>query len=190
MRPRWGCRLGLRAGRSWQILVAMRKILPYVAITCQTMAETRRELVHSAAMETTTRQERAARIRAAIAYSDRDQKDLAEQLGISVTTLSRYENGKSPVDDKAAVRILTACGVPEWFLEHGFQDAPEPEAPSVAERVEAIGHQLESLRGDLERRAETLSTQLYLADTRLSARIGALEQRLEEPHGEGAGSQG
>lgn len=93
----------------------------------------------------TADQERAARLRAARGYSGLDQRALAAKLGISLTTLSRMENAKTRVPDEDAYRYVEACGVPRWFIEHGFSAPAVPEEPTLAERIEALEGQVATL---------------------------------------------
>lgn len=65
-------------------------------------------------------EERAARVRAAHAYSKLSQSALAGKMGQSVETVSRIENARRAVSDAELVLIAEACGVPYEFMESGF----------------------------------------------------------------------
>jgi transcriptional regulator with XRE-family HTH domain len=63
----------------------------------------------------------AARIRAARAYADLTRRELAEQLGVSESTIQRREHGQQPDPRRQELMaIAQVCSVPLAFLEHGF----------------------------------------------------------------------
>lgn len=63
----------------------------------------------------------SARIRAARAYADITQLQLADALGVDEQTIKRREspNGNEPKKGER-IAIATICGVPPEFLEHGW----------------------------------------------------------------------
>lgn len=65
---------------------------------------------------------RAARIRAAIAYRDLGRKAVANHMGVSVETVSRWQAGTSTPDRDERDRLAELCHVPQHFLESGFGD--------------------------------------------------------------------
>jgi transcriptional regulator with XRE-family HTH domain len=67
---------------------------------------------------------RAARIRAARAFADLSQHELAAKLDQSVHTLRRTEQLKREVTLDELVQIGEICEVPEWFMRHGFAISP------------------------------------------------------------------
>lgn len=82
----------------------------------------------------------AERIRAARAFADLSQRDLADALGVDVQWVKRREKPRGEEgaqDPKALDRIAIAevCGVPVDFLEHGFGGAARSE---IAERLAGI----------------------------------------------------
>jgi transcriptional regulator with XRE-family HTH domain len=66
--------------------------------------------------------ESARRIRAAVAYDGRDDKDIAEAVGISPNTFRNYVSAARPtrLDLERRRQIAVECGVPPAFMEHGF----------------------------------------------------------------------
>lgn len=99
--------------------------------------------------------EDAARVRAAQAWAGITDEEFAERLGVARRTIGRLKSGAAPVDLERRGRIAEACGVPQWFMATGFAAAPEPEDPTLAERVEALEGRLgtiESLLADVRRR--------------------------------------
>lgn len=66
----------------------------------------------------------AARVRAARAFRDASQADMAQLLGVSVTTYKRLERGTRVPSLDEQYAIADYCGVPLAFLQTGF-DAPE-----------------------------------------------------------------
>lgn len=69
--------------------------------------------IGSGGMEST---ECGKRIRAARAYADLSQKELAEKLGIGRNTLLAMENGRHRVRDGTLWEISRICKVPLWLL--------------------------------------------------------------------------
>ena len=72
----------------------------------------------------TTRTQRAARVRAARAYADLDQRQLGEALGKSVYTVKRLERGMRDISDAELQAVAKVCKVPLSFLVTGFADQP------------------------------------------------------------------
>lgn len=70
--------------------------------------------------------ERAARLRAIRGYGGLDQKAMAPHLNVSLTTLSRMENGKSQVSDEDLETAARVCGVPLTFAQSGFARLTRP----------------------------------------------------------------
>lgn len=70
--------------------------------------------------------ERAARLRAIRGYGGLDQKELAPELGISVTTLSRMENGHSGISSDVLEAAARVCDVPAAFAQSGFARLTRP----------------------------------------------------------------
>lgn len=63
---------------------------------------------------------RAARVRAARAYADIDQKPFASALGWSPRTLARVESGEKTDIGDDLQKISELTGVPLAFLAYGF----------------------------------------------------------------------
>jgi transcriptional regulator with XRE-family HTH domain len=61
-----------------------------------------------------------ARIRAARAYANLSQPDLAERIGMSLPTYKRAELGRRPVSTEELLTIARACDVPPQFLLNGW----------------------------------------------------------------------
>jgi transcriptional regulator with XRE-family HTH domain len=61
-----------------------------------------------------------ARIRAARAYADLSQPELAERIGMSLPTYKRAELGRRPVSTEELLTIARACEVPPQFLLTGW----------------------------------------------------------------------
>lgn len=89
--------------------------------------------------------DRAARLRAARGFRGIKQPELAAQVGVSVTTLGRWERGELDPGREKALEIAAACGVPEWFIDNGFAAPPLPDEPGLDERVEALERQVAAL---------------------------------------------
>jgi transcriptional regulator with XRE-family HTH domain len=65
-----------------------------------------------------------ARIRAARAYAGLTREELAAALGMSASTYSNIEHADHPSSREPRpaelVAIAYECGVPVWFMRHGF----------------------------------------------------------------------
>lgn len=59
-------------------------------------------------------------VRAAIAYADLRAPEVAQALGVSTTTVSRWQGNGKPPDPEQQRRLAELCGVPLAFLQHGF----------------------------------------------------------------------
>lgn len=113
----------------------------------------------------------ASRVRAARGYAGVKQKDLAKALSMSTETLHRVESGRRDLTAGEREALIARCGVPEWFMEHGFrppwvadaviadsdeqvvaliefkvQQAEERVRQGVAEQLELIQREREQLR--------------------------------------------
>lgn len=62
----------------------------------------------------------AARVRAARAAADLSREELARRIGSSPRAVRRIEDGGRRAHPEELERIAVACGVPEWFLQHGW----------------------------------------------------------------------
>lgn len=62
------------------------------------------------------------RLRAARAYANISQEELARQLGISVGTVKRRELGEAQLNNQALIATAQTCGVPLAFLVDGWSD--------------------------------------------------------------------
>lgn len=89
--------------------------------------------------------DRAARLRAAFAFARLSKQRRADALGVGVRHVSRYESGETPVPSERLEAVVDATSVPRWFLEHGFTAQPQPEEPTVTERLEALERKVETL---------------------------------------------
>lgn len=105
----------------------------------------------------------AARVRAARAYAAMEQQAFASELGVSLRTLSRMESGERPATHDERAVIADLCGVPHWFMEHGFHP-PAKELPpaEVNRRLSDLEEAVTYLRG--------LATQRVMADAAQAAR--------------------
>jgi transcriptional regulator with XRE-family HTH domain len=68
----------------------------------------------------------AARLRAAQAYAGVSNPALADELGVSVETLSRMKNGKTTIPESVPGRVADFCGLPRAFMEVGFAPLDRP----------------------------------------------------------------
>lgn len=80
----------------------------------------------------------AARIRAARAWADLSQEQLAEQLGTTAQTIKRREAGTQQPKRGELLAIAAICGVPSSFMEHGFGEVDRDEVVERLDRIEAL----------------------------------------------------
>lgn len=59
-------------------------------------------------------------VRAAIAYADLRAPEVAQALGVSTTTVSRWQGNGNPPGAEKQRQLAELCGVPLAFLQHGF----------------------------------------------------------------------
>lgn len=78
-----------------------------------------------------------ARLRAARGYAGLTQRELADRLGIERQTIIRREDGKGRPGPGEALAVARACGVPEAFMERGW-DALLPSAEQIAADPELL----------------------------------------------------
>jgi transcriptional regulator with XRE-family HTH domain len=68
----------------------------------------------------------AARIRAARAYANKTQDELAEALGVDAQTIKRRESGKQEPKKAERIAIAAVTGVPLLFIEGGWEALSPP----------------------------------------------------------------
>lgn len=64
--------------------------------------------------------EDARRLRAAQAWKGLSDEELASALGVSKRTVGRMRSGEARLDAERKARIAEVTGVPEWFMQSGF----------------------------------------------------------------------
>lgn len=95
-----------------------------------------------------TRPDYGARVRAARAYADLDQEQLARHLHVSISTVARIESNERALGLDEARLISERCGVPISFLLEGF--ALESEQP-IEEVIAQLRHTLAVIEDRLPR---------------------------------------
>jgi transcriptional regulator with XRE-family HTH domain len=80
--------------------------------------------------------ELAARFRAARAYADLTQFELAQALGVDVQTVKRREAGKGDPKRAELIAIASITGVPETFMLDGFNRSYEKQIREVLQGLE------------------------------------------------------
>lgn len=107
------------------------------------------------------------------------QEELANKAGLSVKTISRFENGKHDGRRDTVRRIVAALEIEEADL---FGPPPDPLGlgqPSQLDRIEVALAEITALRGDVKKLAKTVVQQ--------SRELRALrdqDRRREPPAGE------
>jgi transcriptional regulator with XRE-family HTH domain len=71
------------------------------------------------------REQRAARARAARAFADLGQSEVADKLGVSHITVKRIERATKDISIDELHAIADVCGVPHAFMDDGFQTIPK-----------------------------------------------------------------
>lgn len=102
--------------------------------------------------------ERAARLRAAVAYSGLKQPAAAAKLNVSKETLSRMENGRGTIT-VSDEQVAAAFGVPIEFLRVGWAPLERP-IGNAERRV----YELEQQLGDRLASVELLLARQLVAD--------------------------
>jgi len=114
----------------------------------------------------------AARIRAAAGYADLDRVRLGESLGVSRETVSRLFAGKSEPSLEARREIAAACGVPEWFMETGFEGVEE-----LDDQRQSVGQLAAQLREERDaRKADVARLEAQISQLAEAVRVGAEAQ--------------
>lgn len=102
------------------------------------------------------KEERAARARAARAYANLRQSDLADKLGKATVTVKRMETGKQEISLDDLWQIADLCGVPHDFMTYGFESVPE-ELKRIHQRFDVLTERMgwtvaEALAGQVHER--------------------------------------
>lgn len=80
----------------------------------------------------------ARRVRAARAWANMSQPDLAKLLDMSLASLRRIEQETRDVSTAELIHIGEVCGVPRRFMLYGWTDAGKSTAQSQADAIEGI----------------------------------------------------
>ena len=108
----------------------------------------------------------AQRIRAARAWADMTQAEVAERLGLSLRLLKKVEAGQRDISDEQLEKIGRICDVPARFMLQGFYVEP-------------------SRRRSARRRADmVLLAELEVELERLRERVQSLEEERRDEAGE------
>ena len=83
------------------------------------------------------REERAARARAARAFANLRQSDIAEVLAQSTVTIKRMESAQKDISMDDLWAIADACKVPREFMTNGFESVPD-ELRRIHERFDVL----------------------------------------------------
>lgn len=98
-------------------------------------------------------EEIGAKIRQARRRARLSQEDLARRVGVVAQTVSRWENGRSPVATHQLERISEATGQPlSFFVQDG--NGPQNPSPDILAEIAAMRPLVERLSLLLERLLE------------------------------------
>lgn len=102
----------------------------------------------------------ARRLRTARHWAGLTREELGERIGVVGETIGRYERGewKKDLEPRTLSAIAAATGVPDWFLNDGFERPHEE--PAVEERVEALENRYAVLENRI---AEIIARELAAA---------------------------
>jgi transcriptional regulator with XRE-family HTH domain len=92
------------------------------------------------------RDERAARARAARAFANLRQSDIADALGQSTITVKRMESAQRDISMDDLWTIADTCNVPREFMTYGFDSVPG-ELRRVHERFDNLAERVDMLAG-------------------------------------------
>lgn len=111
------------------------------------------------------RVQQGRRIAAARIYAGLKQPELAQRMGISVSSLSRLERGDKAAavmndDSMRELGKLISDGIPEWFMTSGFNVPVDLDTPTLTEEVEALRRQMDTVLDILTRRAAAPGSQV------------------------------
>lgn len=99
--------------------------------------------------------EAAARVRAARAYRDIKQTELAKRLGISLATLRRIENGDRPMSIEDLGNVAKALDIPVAFMLRGMDAvSAEPDYEAIAAKLADIERAFTERITELEERQD------------------------------------
>jgi transcriptional regulator with XRE-family HTH domain len=121
-------------------------------------------------------------------YAGFDQPELAKQLGVSTTTMSRLENGRAGISDTLLTTAARVCGVPPVFAEVGFAPLARP-ISNVEARIFEVEQRLsrDASVSDLERRLHQLEERLaaleHQEDQASKKELDDLAEELEDAPG-------
>ena len=103
----------------------------------------------------------ASRVRAALAYADIHVKGSHRETGIGDSTMTRIVSSTSPrgASSDEMVKIADACGVPLWFLRHGFTPPVTTGEADLRDRLDLLERQVQAQLSDLEARLTAPSQQ-------------------------------
>jgi transcriptional regulator with XRE-family HTH domain len=79
-----------------------------------------------------------ARLRAARAYAELSQPELAERIQLGEVTYAKCERGQRAVPRRELLAIAEACGVPMWFLEGGWDGWRGDVEDAARQALEAV----------------------------------------------------
>lgn len=134
-------------------------------------------------------------VRAAIAYADAKDPDVAEHMNISLSTLGRWKGSGSTTtpSTEQLQRLADYCGVPQLFLRDGFAGMGEHPAGrrELDDRLDWLAAEVRTAkaeRADLEQRLVDLYGEL---ESRLLKRVDeALERGRRRPPGDSRSTGG
>jgi transcriptional regulator with XRE-family HTH domain len=134
----------------------------------------------------------AARYRAARAFADLSQEELAARLGVDSQTIKRREAGNKDPKKAELIAVAAVCGVPLEFMEHGWGAVGRDElAGLVGEQNGLLARQssiLEEIRAEQAAVRGLLDTQLSAAQEMEAAAADLRREMVQEPTPERPGS--
>lgn len=121
-----------------------------------------------------------ARIRAATAYADLRQPQVARHFGYSVRSWARVEAGEKQLDAGELERLAELTGVPVEFLRDGFRAGRDDLA---AQTLEQVRENAVLMRGLMDRYADERDQRVHDSTTQVLdtlAELAAQVQRLAD----------
>lgn len=123
----------------------------------------------------------AARYRAARAYADLSQDELARELGVDAQTIKRREAGKQEPKKAELIAVAAICQVPLDFMEGGWGKLTPDEITSLLQTQNSILERIaSSIRREERAKKETEEATERLLAAAEAAHL-ALRRATESP---------
>lgn len=103
-----------------------------------------------------------ARLRAGFWYLGMGPKDVAAVMNVGTSTVHRVYRGSTKASEdkrRQMTEIALERGVPVWFLDHGWEGANVPDEAGLADEVQALRNQMDTVLRIIGLRAAGAATE-------------------------------